>query len=59
MKYFGVSLILSHMYYLSVHLFFNLHALCTCNLIEEVHVYIMLLTCVNTKRFISKEWDFS
>lgn len=54
MKYFGVSLILSHMYYLSVHLFFNLHALCTCNLIEEVHVYIMLLTCVNTKRFISK-----
>lgn len=39
MKYFGVSLILSHMYYLSVHLFYNLHALCTCNLIQEVHVH--------------------
>lgn len=38
MKYFGVSEILSHMYFVSVHLFYNSHALCTCNLIQEVHV---------------------
>lgn len=39
MKYFGVSEILSHMFYVSVHLFYNSHALCTCNLIQEVHVH--------------------